>query len=106
MPSASTSPGEHGGGLERGHIAGGVPVPDRVALAVEPILGDEDGELDLAGAGPAVFALAGPPGGLLGGHGHAGAVDCRVELVRQRGWRERHERAGSEHGVRYPPSNW
>ena len=53
--------GEHGGGLERGHIAGGVPVRDRVALAVELILGEEDGELDLAGAGPAVFALpAGP----------------------------------------------
>ena len=61
MPSASTRSGEHGGGLERGHIAGGAPVPDRVSLAVDLVLGEEDGELDLAGAGAAVFPLPSRP---------------------------------------------
>ena len=34
------------------------PVADRVAVLAQPVLGEEDGELDLAGAGPAVFSLA------------------------------------------------
>ena len=77
MPSASTRSAEHGGGLEGGDVAGGVPVPDRVAVVIELVLGEEDGELDLAGAGAAVLALAVPSGGLLRGHGDAGAVDRR-----------------------------
>ena len=43
---------EDGGGLKGGDDTGGVPVPDRVAVLVQPVLGEEDGELDLAGAGP------------------------------------------------------
>ena len=45
-------------------------------------LGEQAGEFDLAGAGPAVGALGGPLGGGGGHHGHAGAVDGDVELVR------------------------
>src|SRR6266571_2960087 len=45
---------EDAGGLEGGQVAGRVPVPDRVALVVDLVLGEEDGELDLAGAGAAV----------------------------------------------------
>ena len=96
MPSAFTRSAEHGGGLEGGDVAGGVPVADRVAVVVELVLGEEDGELDLAGAGPAVLALAVPAGGLLRGHGDAGAVDDGVELVRQRGRRQRDQLAGGD----------
>ena len=93
---------EHGGGLEGGDVAGGVPVPDRIAVLVKPVLGEEDSELDLAGAGPAVFALAGPSGGLLRGHGHAGAVDDGIQLVRQRGRRQRDQFAGGDQGGALP----
>jgi hypothetical protein len=49
---------EHGGGLEGGDVAGGGPVSDGVALLVDFVLGEEDAELDLLGAGPAVsFAV-------------------------------------------------
>ena len=75
---------ERGGGLEGGDDAGGVPVADRVAVLVQPVLGEEDGELDLAGAGAAVLALPLPARSLPGGHGHPGAVDDRIQLVRQR----------------------
>ena len=88
--------GEHGRGLEGGDVAGGVPVPDRVAVIIELVLGEEHGELDLAGAGAAVLALAVPPRGLLRGHGHAGAVDDGIQLVRQRGRRQRHQFAGGD----------
>src|SRR6202012_3049178 len=49
---------EEAGGLEGGDVAGGGPVADRVAAGVQGVLGEEDGELDLAGAGAAVLALA------------------------------------------------
>ena len=87
---------ERGGGLEGGDVAGGVPVPDRVPVLVQLVLGEEDGQLDLAGAGAAVLALPVPPGGLLRGHRDAGAVDDGVELVRQRGRRQRHQLAGGD----------
>jgi hypothetical protein len=48
---------EHGG-LEGGDVAGRVPVPDRVSLLAEIVLGEEHGGLDLAGAGAAFLALA------------------------------------------------
>ena len=96
MPSALTRFPNVGGGLEGGDDAGGRPVADRVAVLVELVLGEEDGELDLAGACPAVLALAVPPGGLLAGHGDAGAVDDGVELVRQRGRRQRDQLAGGD----------
>jgi hypothetical protein len=41
---------EDAGGLEGGDVAGGIPVTDRIAVLVELVLGEEDGELDLAGA--------------------------------------------------------
>jgi hypothetical protein len=46
-------------GAAGGDVAGGVPVPDRVSLVVELVLGEEDGELDLAGAGAAVPRVCG-----------------------------------------------
>ena len=49
---------ERGGGLEGGDVAGRGVVPDRVAAGVQLVLGEEDGHLDLAGAGAAVLALA------------------------------------------------
>ena len=55
---------ERGRGLEGRDDAGGVPVADRVAAGVRLVLGEEDGELDLAGAGRAVLALPLPAGGL------------------------------------------
>ena len=94
--------GEHVRGLERGHVAGGIPVTDGVAVLIDLVLGEEHAELDLAGPGAAVLTFAVSPRGLLRGHGHAGAVDRRVELVRQRGRRERHELAGSDHGGPVP----
>ena len=56
---------EHGGGLEGGDVTAGAGVPDRVAVLVDVVLGEEHGKLDLAGAGPAVLALALAPGGFL-----------------------------------------
>jgi hypothetical protein len=50
----------HVRGLAGGQAAGGVPVPDRVSPAVELVLSEEHGELDLAGAGAPVLALPGP----------------------------------------------
>jgi hypothetical protein len=82
---------EHGGRLEGGDVAGGALVADRVSVVIDFVLGEEDAELDLAGAGAAVLAFALAPGGLLGGHGHPGAVDRAVEHVRHRGRRQRHQ---------------
>src|SRR5258707_2948510 len=94
---------ERGGGLEGGDVAGRCPVPDRVAVLVQLVLGEEHGHLDLAGAGAAVFALALAPGGLLRGHRDAGAVDDDVELVRQRLGAHRDELApGDEPGPGAP----
>jgi len=87
---------ERGGGLEGGDDAGGFPVPDRESLVVEPVLGEEDGELDLAGAGAPVLALAFPAGCFPAGHGDAGAVDDGVELVRERRGRQRDQLAGGD----------
>ena len=75
---------DRGGGLEGGDDAGGVLVADRVAVLVQLVPGEEGGELDLAGAGTAVLALPLLACGLPGGHGHPGAVDHRIQLVRQR----------------------
>ena len=79
------------------------PCPARLLDSFERV--DAGGGADAADAAvvqvleAGVLSLAVPPGGLLRGHGHAGAVDCRVGLVRQRGRRERHERAGGDqHG--------
>jgi hypothetical protein len=47
--------------VEGVHVAGGVRIAHRVAL-LELGLGEQAGQLDLAGAGPAVLALAGPVG--------------------------------------------
>src|ERR1022692_4526992 len=92
--------GEHAGGFEGGDDAGGGPVADGVAVVVELVLGEEDGELDLACAGAAVLAFPLPPGGLLRRHGDTGAVDGGVELVGQRGRRERdHLPGGDEPGA-------
>src|SRR5579859_2107892 len=49
---------EDSGGLERRDVAGRARIADRVALVIELVLGEEHAELDLAGAGAAVFALA------------------------------------------------
>ena len=55
---------EHVHGLKGGDVAGRAGVPDGVPLVVELVLGEEDGEFDLAGPGPAVLALALASGGL------------------------------------------
>ena len=90
---------EHGGGLEGGDVTAGAGVPHRVSVLAGVVLGEEHGELDLAGAGPPVLAFSFPPGGFLGGRGHAGAVDRAVEHVRQRGRRQRHQLpAGDQRG--------
>ena len=88
--------GERGGGLEGRDDAGGFPVPDRAAVLVELVLGEEDRELDLPGACPAVLALPVPSCCFLRGHRDAGAVDDGVELVRQRVWRQRDHLAGGD----------
>ena len=74
--------GELGGGGEAGQVAGGVRVAHRPALLVEGGLGEQGGEFDLAGAGAPIAALAGAAGDRGGHHGHPGAVDGDVELVR------------------------
>ena len=60
-----------------------------MAVLVDVVLGEEHGELDLAGAGPAVLALALAACCFPRGHGDAGAVDRAVEHVRARGRRHR-----------------
>ena len=75
--------GEFGGGGEAGQVAGGVRVAHRPARLVEPGLGEQGGEFDLAGAGPPVVGLAGAAVGRGGHHRHAGAVDGDVEHVGQ-----------------------
>jgi len=87
---------EHGGGLEGGDDARGLPVADREAVGAEIVLGEEDGGLDLAGAGPAVLTLALAACGFPAGHGDAGSVDGGIELVRERRGRQRHEPAGGD----------
>jgi hypothetical protein len=41
--------------IEGGDVAGGIPVPDRVSVLVQLVLGEEHGHLDLAGRCPAVL---------------------------------------------------
>jgi hypothetical protein len=89
---------EPGGGREGGQVGGGILVADGMPLVVHPGLGEYAGELDLAGTGPAVLALAGAAGGLRCCHRHAGAVDRDVQLVRQRRGRERDQRARCDRG--------
>ncbi len=48
-------------GLEGGHVAGGIPVTDGIAVLIGLVLGEEHAGLDLAGPGTAVLALAVPP---------------------------------------------
>ena len=64
---------EHVHGLKGGDVAGRAGVPDGVSPVVELVLGEEDGEFDLAGPGPAVLALALASGGLGGPHADPGA---------------------------------
>ena len=87
---------EDAGRLEGGQVGRRSGVADGVALVVGLVLGEEHGELDLAGAGAAVLALAVPAGGLLRGDRDAGAVDGGIHLVRQRRRRQRHQRAGGD----------
>ena len=75
--------GELVGGGEAAQVAGRVRVAHRPALVVDGGLGEQAGEFDLAGAGAPVAALAGAAGDGGGHHGHAGAVDGDVELVRR-----------------------
>ena len=98
IPSALTRFREDAGGLEAGDVAGGGPVPDRVALVVQFRLVEEDGELGLAGAGAAVFALAVASGGFPGGHRDAGAVDHAVEHVRDGPRRHRDQFPAGDQG--------
>lgn len=74
--------------VEGVHVAAGVRVAHWAALVVGGGLGEQAGELDLAGAGLPVGALAVPV--QLGGghHRNPGAVDGDVEHVRQRRGRE------------------
>ena len=68
-----------------------------MALVIEGGLGEQAGELDLAGVGLAVFAFAGAAFGLGCYHGNAGAINGDVEHVRQRcGRREGHHLAGAD----------
>ena len=76
--------------VEGVHVTGGVRITHRVAVVVELGLGEQAGELDLAGACPPVLALAGPIERGGGHDRHTGAVDGDVELVRQRRRREHH----------------
>ena len=55
---------EPGGGREGGQVGGGVRVADRVTVLIDPGLGEHAGQFHLAGAGLAVFALAGAALGL------------------------------------------
>jgi hypothetical protein len=81
-------------------LAGFVVLDSFEGVLADLVLDEEDGELDLAGAGAAVLAFPLPPGGLLRRHGDAGAVDGGVELAGQRGRRERdHLPGGDEPGA-------
>ena len=51
---------EPGGGVEGGQVGGRAGVADRVAVVIGAGLGEQAGELDLAGMGLAVLAFAGP----------------------------------------------
>ncbi len=93
---------EHAGGLEGGDVGRGVPVADRVPVVVQLVLGEEDCELGLAGAGASVLSLAGPACCFPGGHGHAGAVDEAVEHVRDLGRRQRDDLPGGDQRGPFP----
>src|SRR5258708_11668993 len=71
---------ERGGGLERRDHSGRVPGPDPVPPGVQPVLGEEDRELDLAGAGPAVLAFSLPARGLAARPRDARSVPGGAEL--------------------------
>lgn len=75
--------GELGGGGEAAHIAGGVRVAHRSPVGVDPGLGEQGGEFDLAGSGAPVGTLGGPVAHGGGYHRYPGAVDGDVELVRR-----------------------
>ena len=89
--------GRIGRPVEGGQVGGRAGVADRVALVIEGSLGEQAGELDLAGVRPAIVALAGAALGLCRDHGHPGAVDREIEHVGQRRWRrERDHLAGAD----------
>ena len=87
---------EPGGGREGGQVGRGVRVADRVTVLIDGRLGERAGQFHLAGAGLAVFALAGAAVGLGRHHRHAGPVDGDIQLVGQAGGRERDQRAGGD----------
>ena len=89
---------EPGGGLEGGQVGRGVRVADGIAVLVHLGLGEHAGELDLAGPGYAVLALAGTALGLRADYRHAGAVDGDIHLVRQDSGRQGNDRAGPDRG--------
>jgi hypothetical protein len=90
---------EPGGGGEGGQIGGGARVADRAALLIGAGLGEAAAQLDLAGAGPAVLALAGTAFGLGRDHRHAGPVDRDVQDAGQRpGRRHRDQGARGDRG--------
>lgn len=76
--------GELVGGGEAAQVAGGVGVAHRPAVLVGGGLGKQADQFGLAGAGSPVGALAGPVGDRGRHHGHPGAVDGDVQLVRRR----------------------
>ena len=69
---------------EGGHVGGGAGVHHRPAVVIQARHGEQPGELDLAGPGPAVAVFAWPALGLAGAHGHAGPVDLDIEHVGDR----------------------
>ena len=85
--------------VEGGHVARGAGVRHRVAVVIEAGHGEEPGELDLAGAGLPVLALAWPAFGLARADRDAGAVDLDIQHVRDRLRRgQRADLAGAERG--------
>ena len=84
------------GGLEGGEVAGGAGVPNRPAPLVEPGLGEQAAELDLAGVGAPVGRLAAAPRGVGGYGGHPGAVQRDVERVERAGLAERDQVTGCQ----------
>ena len=67
-------------GLQGGHVARGVQVPDREALLVQGRLGEDHTELDLSGVGPPVGVFALSARSVCGHCGYPGAIDSDVQL--------------------------
>jgi hypothetical protein len=85
--------------VEGGHVTGGAGVHHRVPAGIHGGDGEEPGELDLAGAGVPVLAVAVAAFGFSGAHGNAGAIHLHIQHVRDRGGRgQRADRAGADRG--------